>query len=48
MTAVWLPRLSAQQNPTSYGLTALLDGSAMVRVPAGEFQMGSAAGEADE
>ena len=32
----------------AYGLTALLDGSGMVRIPAGEFRMGSAAGEPDE
>ena len=41
-------RLSAQQEPGAYSLTALLDGSGMVRVPAGEFRMGSAGGEADE
>jgi len=46
--ALALPRLSAQQDPAAYGLTALLDGSAMVRIPAGEFLMGSAGGEADE
>jgi formylglycine-generating enzyme required for sulfatase activity len=46
--APWLPRLSGQQEPAAYGLTALLDGSGMVRIPAGEFQMGSASGEADE
>lgn len=46
--AIWSPRLSAQQEPAAYGLTALLDGSGMVRIPAGEFQMGSAAGETDE
>jgi len=45
---MWLPRLSGQQEPAAYGLTALLDGSGLVRIPAGEFQMGSAAGEADE
>jgi formylglycine-generating enzyme required for sulfatase activity len=43
-----LPRLSAQQEAAQYGLTALIDGSAMVRIPAGEFRMGSADGEADE
>jgi len=31
-----------------HSLTALLDGSGFVRVPAGEFTMGSAAGNADE
>jgi hypothetical protein len=35
--ALGLPRLSAQQEPAAYGLTALLDGSGMVRIPAGEF-----------
>jgi formylglycine-generating enzyme required for sulfatase activity len=43
-----LPRVNAQQGPATYGLTALLDGSDMVRLPAGEFQMGSASGEPDE
>jgi formylglycine-generating enzyme required for sulfatase activity len=42
------PRLAAQQEPSAYGLTALLDGSGLVRIPAGEFPMGSASGEADE
>jgi formylglycine-generating enzyme required for sulfatase activity len=42
------PRLSGQQKPGAYGLTALLDGSGLVRIPAGEFRMGSASGEADE
>jgi formylglycine-generating enzyme required for sulfatase activity len=46
--ALALRRLSAQQEPAAYGVTALLDGSGMVRIPAGEFQMGSAGGEADE
>lgn len=46
--ALVLPRLSAQPDPAAYGLTALLDGSGMVRIPAGEFRMGSAGGEADE
>jgi len=46
--ALALPRLDAQQDPAAYGLTALLDGSGMVRIPAGEFEMGSAGGEADE
>ena len=51
-SALALPRLPGQQqaqpDPASYGLTALLDGSGMVPIPAGEFLMGSAAGEADE
>jgi len=46
--AVALPRLRAQPDPASYGLTALLDGSGMAAIPAGEFQMGSAGGEPDE
>ncbi len=46
--ALGLPRVFAQQDMASVGLTTLLDGSGMVRVPAGEFQMGSAGGEADE
>jgi hypothetical protein len=46
--ALALPRLSAQQDAAAYGLTALLDGSGMAPIPAGEFQMGSADGEADE
>jgi formylglycine-generating enzyme required for sulfatase activity len=41
-------RLAAAAPPAAYGLTALLDGSGMVRIPAGEFQMGSPAGEPDE
>jgi formylglycine-generating enzyme required for sulfatase activity len=49
-----LPRTNAlQDSPSygvaaSYGVTALLDGSAMVRIPVGEFAMGSASGDADE
>jgi formylglycine-generating enzyme required for sulfatase activity len=46
--ALALPRIFAQQDLASRGLTALLDGAGMVRIPAGEFQMGSAGGEADE
>ncbi|HXM41177.1 MAG TPA: formylglycine-generating enzyme family protein [Bryobacteraceae bacterium] len=46
--ALALPRLRAQQEPAAYGLTAVLDGSGMVRIAAGEFRMGSASGEADE
>ncbi len=41
-------RLRAQPDPARFSLTALLDGTAMARIPAGEFQMGSAAGEPDE
>jgi len=41
-------RILAQPEAVSYGLTALLDGSGMVRIAAGEFQMGWAEGEADE
>jgi formylglycine-generating enzyme required for sulfatase activity len=49
-TALWLalPRLEAFQGAAAYGLTALLDGSALVRIPAGEFAMGSENGNADE
>jgi formylglycine-generating enzyme required for sulfatase activity len=38
------------QNPDAspHSLTALLDGSGFVRIPAGEFVMGSTAGNADE
>jgi len=46
--ALWLPRLSGQQDPAAYGLTALLDGTGMAPIAAGEFQMGAAGGEADE
>jgi len=46
--ALGLPRMFAQQDMASVGLTALLDGSGMVRIPAGEFHMGSASGEPDE
>ncbi len=46
--ALGLPPLEAQPDAASYSLTALLDGSAMARIPAGEFQMGSQGGEADE
>jgi formylglycine-generating enzyme required for sulfatase activity len=40
--------MEALQDSSSYGVTVLLDGSAMARIPAGEFQMGSAGGGADE
>ena len=43
-----VPRVAATQDAASYGLTALLDGSALARIPAGEFVMGSQAGDADE
>ena len=46
--ALGLTRVVAQQDMASGGLTALLDGSGMVRISAGEFAMGSASGEADE
>src|SRR5271165_1301985 len=32
----------------SYGLSAIIDGGGMVKIPAGEFQMGSQSGESDE
>ena len=41
-------RLGAQADKASHSLTALLDGSDFVRIPAGEFEMGSASGEPDE
>jgi formylglycine-generating enzyme required for sulfatase activity len=42
-------RLKAQSEVAPiYGLGALVDGTGMVRVPAGEFLMGSDAGNADE
>lgn len=40
--------LDAQPDASAYGLTALLGGSGMVRIPAGEFLMGTPGGEADE
>ncbi|MGD0362096.1 MAG: formylglycine-generating enzyme family protein [Bryobacteraceae bacterium] len=43
-----LTRAFAQKEQASASLTALLDGSGMVRISAGEFQMGSAAGDPDE
>jgi formylglycine-generating enzyme required for sulfatase activity len=46
--ALGFKRLQAQSDAASYSLTALLDGSAMARIPAGEFQMGSQGGEPDE
>ena len=36
------------QNAAGYGVTALLDGTGMTRIPPGEFQMGSPNGNADE
>src|SRR4030095_13143835 len=38
----------AMQNAAGYGVTALLDGTGMTRIPPGEFQMGSPNGNADE
>ena len=38
----------AMQNASGYGVTALLDGTGMTRIPPGEFQMGSPNGNADE
>ena len=38
----------AMQNVSGYGVTALLDGTGMTRIPPGEFQMGSPNGNADE
>jgi formylglycine-generating enzyme required for sulfatase activity len=38
----------AMQNAAGYGVTALLDGTGMARIPPGEFQMGSPNGNADE
>ncbi|HTQ57682.1 MAG TPA: formylglycine-generating enzyme family protein [Bryobacteraceae bacterium] len=46
--ALGLRRTEAQPDTARYSLTALLAGNGFVRVPAGEFQMGSASGEADE
>lgn len=57
MVAALLARTSsAQENATArraeadkrYGLQALFDGSGFVRIPAGEFQMGSQTGADDE
>ncbi len=42
-----VPVLAMQLGPP-VGITSLLDGSAMVAVPAGEFEMGSSHGNADE
>jgi formylglycine-generating enzyme required for sulfatase activity len=38
----------AMQNAPGYGLTALLDGTGLTRIPPGEFQLGSPTGNADE
>src|SRR4051812_39671759 len=43
-----VPLLRAQEDPQPHGLTALLEGTAMVRIPPGEFFMGSPNGIADE
>jgi len=42
------PSIRAWQEDARYGLQALLDNSAMARIPAGEFSMGSTNGVADE
>jgi formylglycine-generating enzyme required for sulfatase activity len=42
------PLLNAMQAPLPSGLNAVLDGSGMVRIPSGEFMMGSSSGVADE
>ncbi len=41
---VTLGRLGAMQEPPPYSISALLDGSGMARIRAGEFAMGSADG----
>jgi formylglycine-generating enzyme required for sulfatase activity len=46
--AMLAPLADAMQEKPPAGVTDLLDGSAMVRIPAGEFQMGSADGNPDE
>ncbi len=43
-----LRKSAAQTSPAAIGVTALLDGSGMVRIPGGAFEMGSASGQADE
>src|SRR5437763_5162787 len=43
-----LARVDAMQEPAAYGVGALIEGSGMVRIPAGEFLMGSDYGNADE
>ena len=46
--ALALPRIEAMQDMQQYGLTALIDGSAMVKISPGEFMMGSPNGNPDE
>src|SRR5438477_10690894 len=41
-------RLTAMQEPPPHGISALLEGTGMVRIAAGEFLMGSNDGNADE
>ena len=40
--------VSAVDKPSQYSISALIEGDGMVRIPAGEFLMGSAHGNADE
>ena len=46
--AMFVNVADAMQKRPPIGISDILDGSAMVRVPEGEFQMGSADGNADE
>ncbi|MCU1329915.1 MAG: hypothetical protein JWN34_5285 [Bryobacterales bacterium] len=46
--AVFVNRADALQEKLPISISDLLDGTAMVRVPEGEFEMGSADGNADE
>ncbi len=46
--AIAMPALEAMQEPRHLGLSVLLDGSAMAKIPPGEFMMGSPNGNADE
>jgi formylglycine-generating enzyme required for sulfatase activity len=43
-----LPSLAMQEETEVPGVSALLDGSGFVRIPPGEFEMGSRDGNADE
>jgi len=43
-----LSRLDAMQSVSEYGVSTLLEGTGMVRIPPGEFLMGSPNGNADE
>ena len=47
LSAAWL-FLARAQETNEHGLAALLDGSGFVRIPAGEFMMGSRNGKPDE